>query len=257
MISVVVANQKGGVGKTASTRHLYFAALERKIRTLVVDLDPQKNASKTILGLADPKVVAVGKWLTSRGMFKQNSLAIPMPVNELSALISADDDLVDVGDFSMKLIIEPRKTLKKFSDQYDLCIIDTPPSKGKLLFAALACADLVLCPCTLDEDAADGLAALFEDIERVRMMGWNPDLQVLGVQVNKMLTKSANDRGALEELKNSLGDLVLNDIMYERAAIRQAIRRPVWQSVRGGENKGAAAREMKAACNAILDRAGL
>jgi len=252
---IALANQKGGVGKTSFARHLYFAAVERGLRTLVVDKDPQKNTTKTMLHLADPAVIEQGEWLTASGMFNKKNKTRPMPVSKLSSLIAADDGLVDVSDYAINVIVNPRHTLEKFADQFDVCLIDTPPSRGKLLFAALACADYVLSPCTLDEDATDGLADLFMDIERVRQMQWNPNLQIMGIQINKMATRGAYDRNALAELRANVGDLVMPNIVYERAATRLAIRRPVWRGARG-ENHGAAAVEMKDACNAVLNNAG-
>ncbi|NHZ99074.1 ParA family protein [Massilia sp. CCM 8734] len=262
MISYVLANQKGGVGKTSVSRHLIFRALEMKLRTLVIDFDPQANTTKTLLHLAksanptlditEPGQVSDAGWLTTARLFHKDSKAQPMPVNEYASLIAADAELVDIADYSLDAIPQPRLSLGKFADQYDVCIIDTPPSQGKLLYAALAAANFVISPCTLDEDATDGLAALFQDIERVRDMEWNSDLKIMGIQINKMDKSSAHDRKALAALRDSVGDLVMKDIIYERAATRLAIRKPVWQGNRG-ENKGVAAVEMKAACNAILN----
>lgn len=253
---LVLANQKGGVGKTTYGRHLGFAAEERKLKTLVADFDPQANTTKTLLHLAKPEIIEQGNWLTASGTFDPQNRSVPMPVNDYFSLIAADDDLVDVGDFSLDAMVNPRNTLARFADDYDVCIIDTPPSRGKLLFAALSCADYVISPCTLDEDATDGLAALFEDIERVKQMEWNPNIAVMGIQINKMDRKSAYDRNALKQLREEVGDLVLDNILYDRAATRLAIRRPVWRGNRG-ENKSAAAIEMKTACNAVFENAGL
>jgi chromosome partitioning protein len=251
MIAFVLANQKGGVGKTATARHLIFRGIELRWPTLIVDFDPQGNTTKTVRNLADPDVVAQGGWLTTSMLFSDECNAEPMPVNEYASLIAADDELVDIADHSIDSVVLPRKILQRFGGRYKICIIDTPPSRGKLLYAALAAGDQVIAPCTLDEDATDGLAALFADVGRVRQMGWNPDLNIMGIQINKMVKTSAHDRNALALLRESVGNLVLPDIIYERAATRLAIMRPVWQGNRG-ENKGAAAVEMKAACNAIL-----
>lgn len=251
----VLANQKGGVGKTVAARHLIFRAVERRLRTLVVDFDPQANATKTMHHLADASTVGRGGWLTAAKLFDKDSKAAPMPVNEYASLIAADCDLVDIADASLDAIPRPRVALEKFATRFDVCVIDTPPSQGKLLFSALSCANFVVSPCTLDEDATDGLAALFQDVERVRQVGWNPELRIMGIQINKMVKSSAHDRKALADLRAQVGGLVL-EILYERAATRLAIRRPVWRGTRG-ENKGPAAVEMKAACDAILNHAGL
>lgn len=251
MIAFVLANQKGGVGKTAMARHLIFRAIELKLRTLIVDFDPQKNTTKTVRNMADPAIVEQGGWLTTAMLFSEGSDAIPMPVNEYASLIAADDELVDIADHSLESVALPRMILAKFAGDYDVCIIDTPPSRGKLLYAALAAGDQVVAPCTLDEDATDGLAALFDDVARVRDMDWNSSLAVMGIQINKVDKSSAHDRHALAALRESVGDLLLKNIVYDRAATRLAVMRPVWRGARG-ENKGPAAVEMKAACDAIL-----
>ena len=254
---IVLANQKGGVGKTTYGRHLAFAAADRKLKTLVVDFDPQGNTTKTMLHLAKEEVIAKeGGWLTASRTFDLDNDAVPMPVNDYFSLIAADTELVDVSHYTNESMVNPRKTLEKFGKDFDVCIVDTPPSRGKALFAALSCADYVISPCTLDEDATDGLAALFEDIERVKQMEWNPGIAVMGIQINKMDKKSAYDRNALKQLREEVGDLVMENILYDRAATRLAIRRPVWRGNRG-ENKGAAAIEMKTACNAVFENAGL
>lgn len=251
MIAFVLANQKGGVGKTALARHLLFRAIKLKLPTLVVDFDPQGNTSKTARSLADPAVLEKGGWLTTAMLFNESTDAEPMPVNEYCSLIAADDELVDIADHSLDSVMLPRKLLAKFAGKYKVCIIDTPPSRGKLLYAALTAGNYVIAPCTLDEDSTDGLAALFADVGRVKQMDWNPDLEIMGIQINKMMKSSAHDRNSLAELRESVGDLILPNIIYERAATRLAIMRPVWQGTRG-ENKGVAAVEMKAACDAIL-----
>lgn len=253
---IVIANQKGGVGKTTFGRHLYFAAKEHKLRTLVVDFDPQANTSKTLFHIHG-ETAPDQEWLKASDLFTKHSKLKPLQVDELSGLVSADNKLVDASEFSQEVVLQARKTLQTFGDQYDVCIIDTPPSKGQLLFAALSCADYVLSPCTLDEDATDGLAGLFEDIQRVRQAKWNPTLKILGIQVNEMNKSRAYDRQALKDLQTQCKGMVLPNIVYERAAIKLAIRKPVWRSARGGMNKSLAAVEMKTACDAVLHKIGL
>lgn len=257
MKTIVIANQKGGVGKTTFVRHFYFASVERGLRTLVVDFDPQANTSKTLFHIQSEYTDKLPRyWLKSSQLFSKKDHPAPLKVDKLSGLISADYKLVDSSAFTNQKLVQAKQSLSQYKDDYDICIIDTPPSKGQLLYASLICADYVLSPCTLDEDATDGLQELFIDIERVRQQGLNTDIKNLGIQINRMEKSREYDRATLQLLKNECQGMILENIIYERAAIKLAIRKPVWRGTRG-MNKGLAAKEMKTACDAVLNKIGL
>jgi hypothetical protein len=116
-----------------------------------------------------------------------------------------------------------------------VCIIDTAPTLGNPLYAALIAADFVVCPCTMDQDAIDGLGDLFEDIARVQQLEWNADLVTLGLLANRVNTRRAFDRNALEQLRDELGEVVMEGVLYDRAATQYAKDRPVWR-VQSGES---------------------
>lgn len=137
-----------------------------------------------------------------------------------------------------------------------MCIIDTAPTLGNPLYAALIAADFVVCPCTMDQDAIDGLGDLFEDIARVQQLEWNADLVTLGLLANRVNTRRAFDRNALEQLRDELGEVVMDGVLYDRAATQYAKDRPVWR-VQSGESQILAAREMKAVCSQIFTKAAL
>lgn len=258
MKTIAIANQKGGVGKTTVARNLTFYGIERNLRVLCVDLDPQRNFTKTLRALRErnlgtPEETAS---LTASMLFQDSAVESfsPLDCGEGAALIAADRELVDVAALPVDALHAPRRALAALDCLYDLCIIDTAPTLGNPLYAALIAADYVVCPCTMDQDAIDGLGDLFEDIARVQQLGWNADLTMLGLLANRVNNRRAFDRNALDQLREELGDVVLNGVLYDRAATQYAKDRPVWR-VQSGESQILAAREMKAVCNQVFEKA--
>lgn len=258
MKTIAIANQKGGVGKTTVARNLAFFGIERGLRVLCVDLDPQKNFSKTLRALRERTLGDQGddlQCLTASALFDGDAIELrPLECGENAALVAADRELVDVASRPLEDLQAPRAALAKLAGEYDLCIIDTAPTLGNPLYAALIAADFVVCPCTMDQDAIDGLGDLFEDIARVQQLEWNPDLVTLGLLANRVNTRRAFDRNALDQLRAELGDVVMEGVLYDRAATQYAKDRPVWR-VQSGESQILAAREMKAVCSQIFDKA--
>lgn len=261
MKTFAIANQKGGVGKTTLARNVAFYAMERNLRTLCVDLDPQKNFSKTLKSVRERALGDLGdelQSLTASALFDGEAVNLlqPLPCGEFAALIGADRELVDVASRPLEDLHAPRAALAKLAKDFDVCIIDTAPTLGNPLYAALIAADFVVCPCTMDQDAIDGLGDLFEDIARVQQLEWNADLVTLGLLANRVNTRRAFDRNALEQLRDELGEVVMEGVLYDRAATQYAKDRPVWR-VQSGESQILAAREMKAVCNQIFDKAAI
>lgn len=258
MTVAAIANQKGGVGKTTLTTQTAFLAAEKKLRVLVVEFDSQVNATQVLWGDGALPEAA----LTSDQLFYENPTNQPIQVRDNIWLIPATDNLVDVDDFDLSMMTMPRINLAKMADQFDLCLIDTPPGKGRVLYAGLTSADKIVCPCTLDTFAINGLIRTFEDVERVRLMGWNENLEIIGVQINKMIRASAGDQTSASHLQEMLanagmGEIVNKHYIFERAYIRQAINRPAWETEKGLPSKNKAGQEIRAACDAILKKLSL
>ncbi|MCB0073327.1 MAG: ParA family protein [Caldilineaceae bacterium] len=260
MKTIAIANQKGGVGKTTVARNLAFFGIERGLRVLCVDLDPQKNFSKTLRALRERTLGDQGdelKSLTGSALFDGDAIELrPLECSENAALVAADRELVDVASRPLEDLHAPRAALAKLAGDFDVCIIDTAPTLGNPLYAALIAADFVVCPCTMDQDAIDGLGDLFEDIARVQQLEWNADLVTLGLLANRVNTRRAFDRNALGQLRDELGAVVMEGVLYDRAATQYAKDRPVWR-VQSGESQILAAREMKAVCSQIFDKAAI
>lgn len=267
MKTIAIANQKGGVGKTTLARNLSFFGLECGLRVLCLDFDPQRNFTRSLRALRERALGDQG--YDENALLAQHLFEFPAPdllplrcsshagliaaTRELSGVLSEKHD--DIEEMGRSLSI-PHLNLERFEADYDLCVIDTAPTLGNPLYAALIAADAVVCPCTMDQDAIEGLADLFNDIASVRDLGWNAELQTLGLLPNRVNKRRAFDNAALTQLRNDLGDLVMDAVLYDRAATQYAKERPVWQ-VQSGESQILAAREMKKVCDLILTHAGV
>ncbi len=245
---LAIANQKGGVGKTTTAVHLAHLAQERGQRVLVVDLDPQANTSHCFTEAGGASLV--GSDLFADALTGKQ----PEAAGAGLGLIRADRGLHDVEALPLEAAHNPAKALRALAKDYDLCLIDTPPTLGRRLLAALIAADYVLTPFSLEKFSLDGIGALIETIQMVRLQD-NPRLQYLGILPNRVNARSKQQKAALQELQEQLGAYMLPHVLYDRVAISDslALGRPVWKSTKGESHKKAA-QEMRAACEDILNK---
>ncbi len=261
MKKIAIANQKGGVGKSTFARNLTFYIMEQGLKALTIDLDPQGNFSKTMRAYRE-RTMGLGAeegFLTAAGLFDHNSTSMePLPIGNGSALIAASRELVDVGGLPIEALTSPRNIIAELASDFDVCVIDTAPTLGNPLYAALIAADYVVCPCTMDDDAIEGLTELFDDIARVQEIeGWNPDLVPLGVLANIVKKHRSYDLASVEKLREELNELMFDSVVFDRAATHYTKDRPVWQSIKGAESRTVAAKEMKAACAEVCRKAAI
>ena len=184
MKTLVVAQQKGGVGKTSSVVHLAFDFLERGLRVAVIDLDTQANASFT---LAQYKIEA-----RASGFFG------PVPADGWRGAAAADGDgarlaLIEADPELANAVFLPldkakqnlKANLKALAGQgFDVCLIDTAPGLGVALVAALYAADCVLSPIELEAYSIQGIKMMLTTIMNVRKE--NAGLQFLGMVPSKV-----------------------------------------------------------------------
>ncbi|MCB9680684.1 MAG: ParA family protein [Alphaproteobacteria bacterium] len=179
---LAISNQKGGVGKTTTSINLAAALARYGQRVLVVDLDPQGNASSGLGHERDD--VTMGVYDVLMEYRDLESVRMPTALDGLE-VVPASRDLVGA---EVELVAAPkrehrlRKALNRVREDYDWVVIDCPPSLGLLTVNALAAADAVLVPLQAEYYAMEGLGELLRTIVAVQK-GLNPDLQREGIVI--------------------------------------------------------------------------
>ena len=251
MKTLSIANQKGGVGKSTLAVHLAYAALDAGMRVLLVDMDKQGSMSLSFPAIADatPGLVASSLYAAEQGE------ATPEIINDTLSIIRPDLALLTVDKAENKVLRFPAMALRRFADDFDLCIIDTPPLLGVRLIASLAASDFVVTPVSLGLYELAGVGDLIQTIHVVRTQGLNPKLRHIGILPMKTNSRSSSANQALANFRAAYASSIMAEGLPEREAVRQSVanRRPVWLGTKGaGQLK--AAHEWKAACAAVLGR---
>ena len=166
---VAIANQKGGVGKTTTAVNLGASLAVAEQRVLLVDLDPQGNAS-TGVGCRPGDEDQEGSYELLLGevdvadVIFETEMPYLHVISATQDLVGAERDLLQVDDSASRL----RDALVAVRDDYDFIIVDCPPSLGMLTINALTAADIVMVPLQCEYYALEGLSQLVGTIERVR-----------------------------------------------------------------------------------------
>jgi chromosome partitioning protein len=218
---IAVANQKGGVGKTTTSVNLASALADMKYSTLLVDLDPQGNAS---VGCGiDARVLEISALDVMQAevdipaaMVKLDELGLDvLPSN--ADLTAAEVSLLQVDGREYRL----KEALEQIAHQYAWIIIDCPPSLNMLTLNALTAANSVLIPMQCEYYALEGLAALLETIDQVRN-SVNPGLEIEGL-LRTMYDQRNNLSGAVSnQLLEHFGDKVYRTLIPRNVTVAEA-----------------------------------
>lgn len=213
-----VINQKGGVGKTTTAINL-AAALAETRRVLLVDLDPQANASSGV-GVYEPEHTIYD---VMSGNIAARRAVIPTQTKNLD-ILAASPDLagaaveLDASQESLQLLA---RSLIGVRPNYDFIIIDAPPTTGTLTLNALGAADHLIIPLQAEYYALEGIAGMLETVERVRD-SLNTELHILGI-VLTMFDKRTNLAVQVEEnVREHLGDQVFQAVIPRSVRLAEA-----------------------------------
>lgn len=222
---LVVANQKGGVGKTSTLVHLAFDFYERGLKVVVIDLDTQGNASYTLQTFRSG--------FLSSELFADISSDYSINHTEFSGMTLIESDPVLANMEKMNLAEAGknfRKAIKALEGQkYDVCLIDTAPSLGNTMAAALLSADYVLSPIELEAYSIQGIQKMVTTIGNIRKA--NPKLKFLGMVPSKVDGRNPRHGRHLAELNQAYPDFMIPTGIGLRSSIADALAScvPVWK----------------------------
>ncbi|MBC2670065.1 ParA family protein [Novosphingobium piscinae] len=220
MITIAIANQKGGVGKTTTAINIATALAATGWKTLLIDLDPQGNAS-TGIGIATAERERSSYDLLIDGA-PLADCTLPTRIPELSIvpatvdLSGAEVELVGVANRTDRL----REALAEVAD-YDVCFIDCPPSLGLLTLNALAAADTLLVPLQCEFFALEGLSQLLQTVERVQQR-FNPALGIIGVALTMFDRRNRLTDQVADDVRACLGPLVFEAVIPRNVRLSEA-----------------------------------
>ena len=245
---IAIANQKGGVGKTTTSINLSASLAVAEKRTLLVDLDPQSNASSGV-GIVSENIryttyqALLGQVETSE-VIADTGIEFLKILPSTTDLIGAEIELIDEADREARL----KTALRQIRDDFDYILIDCPPSLGLLTINALTAADSVLVPLQCEYYAMEGLSQLTRTIDLIQRQ-LNPALSLCGILLTMFDGRNNLSHQVSDEIRRHFTDRVFKTVIPRNVRLSEAPSHglPILQydiSSRGAEAYLALAREI-------------
>lgn len=219
---ITIANQKGGVGKTTTVVNLAYSLSHYKVKVLIIDLDPQSNATSGFgFSVKDTDFtiynVLLGDCPIEKAIYpleaSKNIDIVPSNIHLAGVSVS----LLNTKKREFKL----KENLKNIKDKYDFILIDTPPSLGILTINALSASDSFLIPVQCEYYALEGLTQLLKTIKIVQNK-FNPGLKLKGVVLTMHDPRTNLSKQVVDEVKKYFKDYVYKSIIPRNIALSEA-----------------------------------
>ena len=218
---ISLTNQKGGVGKTTTSVNLSVSLAVSEVKTLLIDLDPQSNATTGIeeLIVDSQKNIydALIRGASTKDVITKTQLSHLDIITSTSDLVGAEVELVSIMAREHQL----EKVLKPILKKYDYILIDCPPSLGLLTLNALTCSDTVIIPIQCEYYALEGLGQLLNTIRLVQK-NLNPNLEIEGVLLTMFDGRLNLSKQVADEVRGYFEDKIFKTVIQRNVRLSEA-----------------------------------
>ena len=218
---ISLTNQKGGVGKTTTSVNLSVSLAVSEVKTLLIDLDPQSNATTGIeeLLVDSQKNIydALIRGASTKDVITKTQLSHLDIVTSTNDLVGAEVELVSIMAREHQL----EKVLKPILKKYDYILIDCPPSLGLLTLNALTCSDTVIIPIQCEYYALEGLGQLLNTIRLVQK-NLNPNLEIEGVLLTMFDGRLNLSKQVADEVRGYFEDKIFKTVIQRNVRLSEA-----------------------------------